>query len=163
MTLIRPATPTDYPEILAIWTPIIRDTIVTFASSDKTPETLAEYVEGRRARGRETFVAEKERSIVGFASYDQFRSGDGYIHAMEHTVILGPKARGLGLGRALMAAIEDHARDRGGHTMVAGISAENTPAIAFHSAIGYQKAGHLPQSGRKFGRWLDLVLMQKIL
>lgn len=163
MTVIRPATPADYPAILDIWTPVIRDTTITFASELKTPATLAEYVEGRRARGREFLVAEVGGQLAGFATYDQFRGGDGYVHAMEHSIILGPAARGRGLGRTLMAAIEDHARARGAHTMVAGVSGENTAGIAFHAAIGYVHCGTMPQSGRKFGRWLDLVLMQKIL
>lgn len=163
MTVIRPATDADHPAILAIWTPVIRDTTVTFASELKTPGSLTDYIEARRARGREFFVAEVAGTVVGFASYDQFRGGDGYVHAMEHTVILGPEARGQGIGRALMKAVEDHARDRGAHTMVAGVSGENTAAVAFHTAMGYETCGRMPQSGRKFGRWLDLVLMQKIL
>ena len=101
--------------------------------------------------------------VLGFASYDQFRAGNGYVHAMEHTVILAPEAHGRGLGRALMTAIEEHARIRGGHSMVAGVSGENAAGIAFHRALGYAHVGLLPQSGRKFGRWLDLVLMQKFL
>lgn len=163
MPLIRPATPEDYPAILEIWTPVIRDTTITFASELKTPESLADYIDGRRSRGREFFVAELQGAVAGFASYDQFRGGDGYVHAMEHTVILGPDARGKGAGRALMAAVEDHARAAGAHTMVAGVSGENAEGLAFHAALGYADCGRMPQSGRKFGRWLDLVLMQKIL
>ena len=163
MSLIRPATPEDHPAILDIWTPVIRDTTVTFVSELKTPESLVEYIDGRRARGREFFVAELEGAVAGFASYDQFRGGDGYVHAMEHTIILGPAARGRGIGRALMQAVEAHARERGAHTMVAGVSGENDAGIAFHAAVGYEPCGRMPQSGRKFGRWLDLVLMQKIL
>lgn len=160
---IRPATAADHPRILAIWNPIFRETLVTFASVEKTPETLAEYIDGRRARGREFFVAAEGETVLGFASYDQFRGGDGYVHAMEHTVILAEDARGRGIGRALMQAVEDHARDRGAHTMVAGISGSNPGAVPFHSAIGYALCGRMPQSGRKFGRWHDLILMQKVL
>ncbi|MGI3170452.1 N-acetyltransferase family protein [Pseudooceanicola sp. C21-150M6] len=163
MTDPRPATPDDYPQIIAIWTPYYRETTVTFASEEKTLETLGDYIEGRRSRGREFFVAEVEGQIAGFASYDQFRAGDGYVHAMEHTIILGPAARGQGIGRRLMQAVEDHARAGGVHTMVAGVSGENDAGIAFHKAVGYEDCGRLPQSGRKFGRWLDLVLLQKIL
>ena len=163
MTIIRPAVLSDHPAILDIWTPFYRETTVTFASEEKTPETLVDYIDGRRAKGREFFVAEIDGRVLGFASYDQFRGGDGYVHAMEHTIILAPEAAGRGAGRALMAAVEDHARRGGAHTMVAGVSGENAAGIAFHAALGYDHVGTLPQSGRKFGRWLDLVLMQKIL
>lgn len=160
---IRPVVSDDYPQVLEIWTPYYRNTTVTFASEEKTSETLPVYVENRRAAGRETFVAEEDGAVLGFASYDQFRGGDGYVHAMEHTIILAPEARGRGAGRALMQAIEDHARAAGGHVMVAGVSAENAAGVAFHEALGYETVGRMPQVGRKFDRWLDLVLMQKLL
>ncbi|MCA0919213.1 GNAT family N-acetyltransferase [Pseudooceanicola nanhaiensis] len=163
ITLRPAALPADTDAILAIWTPVIRETTITFASDLKTPATLVDYVEGRRARGREFFVAEEAGEMLGFATYDQFRGGDGYVHAMEHTIILGPQARGRGVGRALMTAVEDHARAAGAHTMVAAVSGENEIGIAFHAALGYDHVGRMPQSGRKFDRWLDLVLMQKIL
>ncbi len=161
--LIRPATVDDYDAILAIWNPVFRDTLITFASVEKTPATLSQYVETRRGNGREFFVATVAGKLAGFASYDQFRGGDGYVHAMEHTVILDASARGQGIGRALMAAVEDHARAGGAHTMVAGISGGNPDAVPFHAALGYVPCGRMPQSGRKFGQWHDLILMQKIL
>ena len=82
---------------------------------------------------------------------------------MEHTVLLAPAAQGKGLGRALMAALEAHAAAAGAHVMIAAIDADNAAGRAFHAALGYVQTGLMPQTGRKFGRWLDLVLMQKIL
>jgi phosphinothricin acetyltransferase len=82
---------------------------------------------------------------------------------MEHTIVLGPQARGRGLGRALMTAIEDHARQRGAHSIFAGVSAENPDGRRFHLAMGYSEIATLPAVGHKFGRWIDLHLLQKIL
>ncbi len=161
--MIRPATAADAATVHAIWTPVIRDTTVTFSTLERSAGDIADWIADRQARGCEVFVAEAEGTVAGFASYDQFRAGNGYAQAMEHSIVLGPQARGRGMGRALMQAVEDHARAAGAHTMVAGISGENAAGIAFHAAIGYDHCGRLPQSGRKFGRWLDLVLMQKIL
>lgn len=160
---IRGAQDRDLAGILAFWNPIIRETTVTFSSDERTPEGLAQMIAARRAAGREFLVAEQDEAILGFATYDQFRGGNGYAYAMEHTIILAPVARGRGVGRVLMAAIEDHARAGGAHSMVAGVSGENAPGIGFHLALGYEQAGLLPQSGYKFGRWLDLVLLQKLL
>ncbi|WP_407492161.1 GNAT family N-acetyltransferase [Pseudooceanicola sp. MF1-13] len=163
MTTIRPATPQDAAAIQAIWLPIIRDTTVTFSSLERSVEDIAAFIADRQERGREVFVAEQGGTVAGFATYDQFRGGNGYVHAMEHSIVLGPDARGQGMGRALMQSVCDHAAAAGAHTMMAGISGENPSAMAFHAAIGFTQVGRIPESGRKFGRWIDLVLMQKIL
>lgn len=161
--IIRPAETRDIPAILDFWNPIIRETTTIFSSEERTVESLGAMIATRRAAGREMLVAEAAGAVLGIATYDQFRGGLGYVHAMEHTVLLAPGARGRGVGRALMAAIEDHARARGAHTMVAAVDAANAGGIGFHEAIGFRRVGYLPESGRKFGRWLDLVLLQKIL
>jgi L-amino acid N-acyltransferase YncA len=161
--MIRPYRAADAAAILAIWNPVIRETTITFSSEEKTAESLAAMIADRRAAGREFLVAETGEGLAGFATYAQFRGGNGYAQAMEHTVILGPAAWGRGLGRALMAAVEDHARAGGAHTMHAGVSGENRAGVAFHAAVGYLTVAVVPEVGRKFGRWLDLVLMQKRL
>ena len=62
-----------------------------------------------------------------------------------------------------MTAVETHARTSGAHQMIAGVSGENPHGIAFHAALGYARITTVPQAGRKFGRFMDLVLMQKFL
>lgn len=161
--MIRPVEPADLPAILAFWNPIIRETTIIFSSEERTEQSLGAMIATRRAAGREMLLAEAAGAVLGIATYDQFRGGLGYVHAMEHTVMLAPSARGRGVGRALMLAIEDHARVRGAHTMVAAVDAANAGGIGFHERIGYVRVGYLPESGRKFDRWLDLVLLQKIL
>lgn len=161
--MIRPATAQDIPALLAIWNPIIRDTMVTFASIPKTAQDLFSMMKDKERDGQAFLVAEHQGQVVGFACYGQFRAGNGYRHAMEHTIILGPAARGAGLGRALMARLEDHARKAGVHCMMAGVSGGNPEGAAFHAAIGFTQIARIPQVGRKFDQWWDLILMQKIL
>lgn len=158
----RPVEAADIPDLVALWNAVIRDTTITFTDLLKTEQGLAGMIAGRRARGREVFVV-REGGAVGFAAYDQFRDGPGYAHAMEHTILVPPALRGRGAGRALMEQVETHARAGGAHTLFAAISGENETAIAFHARLGFDVSARYPEAGRKFGRWLDLVLMMKRL
>ncbi|WP_283176217.1 GNAT family N-acetyltransferase [Gemmobacter sp. 24YEA27] len=125
---------------------------------------VATLIRDRSAAGYGFFVArDSGGDLIGFASYSQFRAGAGYARSMEHTVILAPKARGRGAGRALMAAVETHAKARGAHLMVAAVSGENPQARLFHEALGYRHCGTIPGAGFKFGRYLDLILLAKEL
>ena len=158
--MIRPATPSDAEAIAAFWNPWIRDTAVTFASSVKSPAVIAEMITARQAQGH-AFLVTDDRT--GFATYAQFRGGNGYATCMEHTIILAPQSRGKGHGRALMQALESHAAAAGAHQMIAAVSAENPEGIRFHAALNYCEIARIPQAGHKFNRYIDLVLMQKFL
>lgn len=149
--------------VAGIWNPVIRDTAITFNSVEKDENELVRLIVGRADSGHGFFVAEEAGEVLGFATYAQFRGGAGYARTMEHTVMLAENARGKGLGLALMTAIEDHARAREVHSMIAGVSAENLAGIAFHARIGYDEVARVPRVGWKFDRAIDLVLMQKIL
>jgi phosphinothricin acetyltransferase len=157
---IRQAAPKDAVAIAAIWNREISEGVSTFNSVEKSDAEITSMIADR---GAATLVAEAEGTLIGFATYGPFRGGIGYAHSMEHTIYLDPAARGRGAGRALMRAIEKVARTNGVHVLVAGIGGENAAGIAFHSALGFEEVGRMPEVGRKFGRWMDLVLMQKIL
>jgi phosphinothricin acetyltransferase len=160
---LRPAVEADIPGLLAIWNPVIRDTAITFTDAEHSPVSLARLLAERRAAGHAFLVAEAAGEILGFATFGQFRAGRGYRRSFEHTIHLAPQARGRGLGRALMAVLEGEARAAGGHVLLAGVSAENPAGIAFHAAIGYHEVARLGEVGFKFGRFIDLVLMEKRL
>jgi phosphinothricin acetyltransferase len=161
--MIRPATAADAPAVAALWNHYIRDTLVTFNYAEKSAEEVAAMIAAKAAAGHGFLVAETEGALAGFATYGQFRNGVGYARTMEHTILLGDAARGKGLGRALMTAIEDHARAGGAHSIFAGVSSGNPDGRAFHAAMGYSEVVTLREVGFKWGRWLDLHLMQKML
>ncbi len=159
--MIRPATPQDAAAICAIWNPEIRDTLITFNSIEKTDADIHDMI-GEKGDGFVVFEG-NDANLLGFAFYGQFRGGVGYRHTCEHTIVLAPAARGRGVGKALMEAICAHAKAAHFHSIFAGVSAANAGAVAFHAALGFEVVGKLPQVGRKFDRWIDLILMQKML
>lgn len=161
--MIRPSEPRDSAQILTIWNREIRETLITFNSIEKTEQDLIATLAEKARLGYAFLVAEEQGEILGFATYGQFRGGIGYQHTAEHTVVLAPDARGRGVGKSLMLAIEDHAKGAGMHSIFAGVSAGNPDAVKFHEKIGYNVVATLSEVGRKFDRWLDLVLMQKHL
>lgn len=159
--MIRPATDQDAAAICAIWNPEIRDTLVTFNSVEKSPGDITGMV-AEKGSGFVVFEG-NDANILGFAFYGQFRGGVGYRHTAEHTIVLESAARGRGVGRALIGAICDHARAAGMHSLIAGVSAGNPDGVAFHARLGFEEIARLPEVGRKFDRWIDLIVMQKML
>ncbi len=160
---ILSASADDVDAIVAIWNPLIRGTTTTFNSIEKTPADITNMIADCRTSGQAFLVALQDDTLLGFARYGAFRDGIGYAHTAEHTVISADQAQGKGVGRALMAALESHARANEIHSLIASVAAENTAAIAFHKALGFMQVAHIPEAGRKFNRWLDVVFLQKIL
>ena len=157
--IIRAAGTQDAAEIAAIWNDMIRDTLFTFTTEQKTDAGIVAMIADRPGA---VWVAQTDR-IVGFVTYAQFRTGPGYLSSVEHSIVLGDGARGQGVGRALMDQACLSAAQQGRHIMVAGISSANIGGVAFHAAMGFQQVGRMPEIARKDGQWLDLILMQKML
>jgi phosphinothricin acetyltransferase len=156
--VIRGARGEDAAAIAAIWTDVITGSTATFTTVPKTAGAVTDAL-----AAQPFFVSETAGAVSGFATYGAFRAGPGYARTAEHSIHIAPAARGRGEGRALMAALEAHARGRTIHSMIAGLSAENAAGRGFHAALGYREVARIPQAGWKFGRWHDLVLMQKFL
>lgn len=158
--MIRPATAADAAAIAAIWNHAIRETTITFNPDEKTPADIVALI----TDDTPCLVFDTGRgAVLGFARYFQFRGGAGYRHTVELTVMLHADAQGKGAGRALVDALCDLAARNGKHTMFAGCSAENPGAVRFHAKMGFDQVAVLPEVGFKFGRWIDLVLMQRRL
>jgi phosphinothricin acetyltransferase len=159
MVTIRHAGAGDASAIVGLWNHVIRDTIITFNPTEKTEAEIARVIATRPV----FLLAEEEGAFLGFATFAQFRGGLGYARCMEHTILLAPEARRRRVGATLMAALCEAARARDAHVLVAGVSGENAPGIAFHQAMGFSITGRMPEVAWKFGRWHELVLMQKTL
>jgi len=161
--IIRPATEADLPAIAAIYNDAVRQTTAIWNETVVDVENRRAWREARLASGYPVLVADREGAVVAYGSFGDFRAFDGYRFTVEHSVYVAEGARRLGIASALVVALAENAAALGKHVMVAGIAADNAASIALHARLGFVECGRMPEVGRKFGRWLDLVLMQKIL
>ena len=137
---------------------------MTFTNELKTQAGLSVDISAKNSNDWDAFLVVESHGVVsGFATFGQFRAGPRYAKTVEHSVILAPSAQGSGVGRRLMGALFDQARHCGAHSMFAGVSGENPAGVAFHAALGFDVIATLSEVGFKFNRWMDLILMQKML
>ena len=160
---IRAATSADLPAILAITNDAILHTTSSWNVHPTTLEARRQWLGDRQAAALPVLVGAVEGGVAGFGSYGAFRAWDGYALTVEHSIYVDTAYRRQGLGRRLLAALIAHATDAGMHVMMGVISADNDVSIRLHEEFGFATVGRLPEVGRKFDRWLDLTLMQKIL
>lgn len=158
--MIRAARNTDANAITDLWNWMIRDTLATFTDAPKLHTEVEALI---RSRAKAFLVCEDNGRLQGYAHLGPFRAGPGYAATCEHSVVVAPEAQGAGFGTALMRPLMDIAEQQGMHVMVAGISSANPGALRFHGSLGFEQVGYMPEVGRKAGKWLDLVLMQKVL
>jgi phosphinothricin acetyltransferase len=163
MTEIRDATEADLPDILEITNEAIANTVAVWTLAPTTLAARRDWFNDRRARNFPVLVAQAGGSVIGFASFGDFRPWEGYLHSVEHSLYVRPEAQGRGAGKALLAALIHRATVMGKHVMIGGIEAGNAVSIGLHRRSGFEEAGTLREVGRKFDRWLDLLFMQKIL
>lgn len=162
---IRDAVDADLPVICDILNDAIHTGTAVWSWTPTTLEARRAWLAERTGRGFPVLVAadEGDGPVLGFASYGDFRPWEGYGHTVEHSIYVAAHARGRGLGCDLLDAVIARARAQRKHAMVAGIEAGNAVSIALHRHAGFAEVGRMPEVGRKFDRWLDLVLMQLML
>ena len=162
--LIRDAAAADLVSISAIYNATIP---TTTAAWTEQPETLADreaWFAHQQAAGHAVLVAEDDGTVVGFTAYGDFRDTTkwpGYRHVVELTIHVTEARWGTGVGRALLTELIRRARAAGKTQIVAGIDGDNEASIRFHARLGFREVARMPEIGTKFGRLLDLVLMQR--
>ncbi|MCO6177508.1 GNAT family N-acetyltransferase [Ciceribacter sp. RN22] len=158
--LIRNATEADLAAIRDIYNDAVEHTTAIWNDQLIDVENRRAWLELRRARGFPVLVAEVDGKVAGYASYGDWRAFDGYRHTVEHSVYVHKDARGGGIGKALMKALIERAREGRVHVMIAAIEAGNTASIRLHESLGFRLVGIHEEVGTKFGRWLDLAMME---
>ena len=162
---IRAALPADLPEIQAIYAHHVLHGTGTFEDVPPSVEEMTARYEAVAARDWAWLVASDASGVLGYAYYAPFGDGSAaYRHTAENRIYVREDVRGQGVGKALVAALLEQAAARGFRQMIAVIGdSESVGSIGVHASLGFQRVGLLRSSGRKFGRWLDLVYMQRAL
>jgi L-amino acid N-acyltransferase len=141
----------------------VLESTVTF---DLVPRSLAEQVAwiDEHSGGHPAIVAvSDDDSVVGFASLSPYRPRPAYAPTVEDSVYVHRDRRGHGIGRLLLGDLVELARSHGFHSAIGRIVGGHEASIALHRACDFEEVGRERQVGRKFGRWLDVVLMQRML
>ena len=157
---------THLPGILAIYNHAVVHTTAIWNDVIVDLENRRQWWRGRTEAGFPVMVAVEEEAgdkVLGYASYGPFRAFDGYRQTVEHSVYVAEGVRRRGVAFALLQALEERARAGGMHVMIGGIAADNQASLALHAKCGHVETARMPEVGQKFGRWLDLVFMQKLL
>lgn len=159
---IRHATVGDAEALREIYNHEVENSTSTF---DLVPRTLDEQRAWIRERegALGVLVAEIDGRVMGFSSLSPYRNRPAYNTTVENSVYVHADARGLGVGKRLLAEILDMAKARGFHTVLAHISDAGGASVALHQSCGFKVVGVQKEVGRKFGTWLDVTVMQHML
>ena len=159
---IRVARPEDAEAIRSIYNAEVTGSMVTFDLVERSPEEQRAWM-SEHSGVYALLVAEIEGDVVGFASLSPYRTRPGYSTTAEDSIYVAPSHRGEGVGKELLSALVDQARLHGFHSLIARIVGDHAASIAVHRACGFEVIGIEREIGRKFGRWLDVCLMQVLL
>lgn len=161
---VRPATRGDCPALLAIYNEAVLTTTATY---DLEPRTLAHreaWFDAHARDGYVVYVAETVAGeVAGWSSLNPHHDRWGYRFTAEDSVYVAAAHRGRGVGGLLLAPLIEAARARGLHVILAGVDATNTASLRLHEKFGFEPVGRFREVGRKFGRWLDVVYLQRTL
>jgi len=159
---IRPSREDDVDAIAAIYAHHVLHGTGTFETEPPTPADMAARRADVLARGLPYLVAERDGRVLGFAYCNWFKPRPAYRFSAEDSIYIDEAARGQGLGIALLAALERAAVAAGVRKLFAVIGdSANAGSIGVHRKQGFSDAGAIRDCGWKFGRWLDIVFMEK--
>lgn len=161
MVAIRPAEFDDLGAITAIYNEAVLTTDATFDTEPKTEAEQKAWLVSHGPRNP-VLVAELDGIVVGWASLSEWSPRQAYADTAEISLYIKQGYRNHGFGGRLLAAILEEGRKVGLHTIIARIVAGNEQSVHLHQAAGFEATGIMREVGRKFGRLLDVWLMQKI-
>ncbi len=161
MLIIRPARPDDLNAITKIYNEAILTTDATFDTEPKTDEEQRTWFINHGPKNP-ILVAELDSTVVGWASLSDWSDRCAYSDTAEISLYVKENSRGKGIGKKLLEEIIQEGEKVGLHTIIARITTGNQQSIHLHENLGFEHIGVMREVGRKFGRLLDVLLMQKI-
>jgi phosphinothricin acetyltransferase len=159
---IRRAISADAEAIRAIYNTEVTGSTATLDLVPRSAEEQASWM-AAHSGVYPALVAELDGQVVGFASLSPYRPRPGYATAVEDSIYVAADHRGKGIGRQLLTEAVEMARDHGFHSVVARVSATQPASVALHQACGFDFVGVEREIGRKFGRWIDVAILQLLL
>jgi L-amino acid N-acyltransferase YncA len=164
MPNIRPSRDDDVADITAIYAHHVLHGTGTFETTPPTETDMAARRADVLSKGLPWLVAEEGGRVLGYAYCQWFKPRPAYRFSAEDSIYLAASAAGKGLGRALLAELARHAEAAGVRKLIAVIGdSANAGSVGVHRALGFNEVGVLKSCGWKFGKWLDVVLMEKFL
>lgn len=160
--LIRRATDADLPAMTDIYNEAVRTTTATFDTEPKTIDERRVWFAAHDER-HPVLVAECDGRVVGWSSLSRWSDRKAYADTAETTFYVAADSRGRGIGRQLKQAIIDEARRLGFHTLIARVAEESLASLHLNESAGFRRVGTLKEVGRKFGRLLDVHILQLML
>lgn len=160
---LRIAEPQDAERIADIYNYEVEHTTATFDLVPRSVKSQREWLMVRSGAFAAIVAQVSDIGVVGFASLSAYRDRAAYRTTVEDSVYIHRDHRGRGIGTMLLSALLQVARDSGFHTVIARIDSQSHGSIALHRSLGFIEVGIEREVGRKFGRWLDSVIMQRML
>ena len=157
---IRPYKTDDTQAILDIVNHNILHSTSLYDYNIRSYEQQKTILEEKINKNFPVIVAELDGIVVGFGMYSEFRFREAYQFTVEHSVYVSEDFHGKGIGKQLLQELINLARKQKIHTMIGVIDSENQGSVVFHEKFGFKTVGIIKESGYKFDRWLDSVLMQ---
>jgi L-amino acid N-acyltransferase YncA len=153
----------DFPEILAIYNEVIRNSTAVYTEVEYDEARGRAWFQAKIASGYPFIVVRDAAGVAGFGAFGDFRPWQCYRNTVEHSVHVRADCRGQGHGRALVLDLMARAAKLNKHVMIGAVDAANAASIGLHRSLGFQDVGRFREVGFKFGRWLDLLFLQCIL
>jgi phosphinothricin acetyltransferase len=152
----------DAPAIAVIYNQGIEDRQATFETQPRTAEAVAELLRARTDR-YPAVVVEDHRNVLGFAWTSEYRPRAAYAGVAEFAIYVIPPARGQGVGRLALGELVNEAERRGFTKLVSRIFPENVASRGLCAALGFREVGVYRRHGQLDGRWMDCVIVERLL